>query len=208
MFELETIIMFAAASLLLALAPGPDNIFVLTQSIVHGRKAGIIITLGLCTGLLFHTSIVALGIAAIFQTSLTAFNIIKFIGAGYLLYLAWKAFTSKESIQQNNETKALKIAKLYRTGIIMNVTNPKVSIFFMAFLPQFTNVNNGSITVQIVLLGFIFILCALFVFAIISQVSGAIGKALYKSDKISRVLNKVAGTVFTALALKLIFTER
>ena len=208
MFELETIIMFAAASLLLALAPGPDNIFVLTQSIVHGRKAGIIITLGLCTGLLFHTSIVALGIAAIFQTSLTAFNIIKFIGAGYLLYLAWKAFTSKESIQQNNETKALKIAKLYRTGIIMNVTNPKVSIFFMAFLPQFTNVNNGSITVQIVLLGFIFILCALFVFPIISQVSGAIGKALYRSDKISRVLNKVAGTVFTALALKLIFTER
>ena len=200
--------MFAAASLLLALAPGPDNIFVLTQSIVHGRKAGIIITFGLCTGLLFHTAIVALGIAAIFQTSVTAFNTIKLIGAGYLLYLAWKAFTSKETIQQNNETKGLKIAKLYRTGIIMNVTNPKVSIFFMAFLPQFTNVNNGSITVQIVLLGFIFILCALFVFAIISQISGAIGKALYRSDKISRVLNKVAGTVFTVLALKLIFTER
>ncbi len=208
MFELETIIMFSTASLLLALAPGPDNIFVLTQSIVHGRKAGIIITLGLCTGLLFHTAIVALGIAAIFQTSVTAFNTIKFIGAGYLLYLAWKAFTSKEAIKQNNETKELKIVKLYRTGIIMNVTNPKVSIFFLAFLPQFTNVNNGSITVQIVLLGFIFILCALFVFSIISQISGAIGKALYRSDKISRVLNKVAGTVFTALALKLIFTER
>jgi threonine/homoserine/homoserine lactone efflux protein len=208
MFELETMIMFSTASLLLALAPGPDNIFVLTQSIVHGRKAGIIITLGLCTGLLFHTAIVALGIAAIFQTSVTAFNTIKFIGAGYLLYLAWKAFTSKEPVKQNNETKELKIAKLYRTGIIMNVTNPKVSIFFLAFLPQFTNVNNGSITVQIVLLGFIFILCALFVFSIISQISGAIGKALYRSDKISRVLNKVAGTVFTALALKLIFTER
>ncbi len=203
MFELETIIMFSTASLLLALAPGPDNIFVLTQSIVHGRKAGIIITLGLCTGLLFHTAIVALGIAAIFQTSVTAFNTIKFIGAGYLLYLAWKAFTSKETIKQNNETEELKIAKLYRTGIIMNVTNPKVSIFFLAFLPQFTNVNNGSITVQIVLLGFIFILCALFVFSIISQISGTIGKALYRSDKISRVLNKVAGTVFTALALKI-----
>lgn len=208
MFELETIIMFSTASLLLALAPGPDNIFVLTQSIVHGRTAGIIITLGLCTGLLFHTAIVALGIAAIFQTSVTAFNTIKFIGAGYLLYLAWKAFTSKEAIKQNNETEELKIAKLYRTGIIMNVTNPKVSIFFLAFLPQFTNVNNGSITVQIVLLGFIFILCALFVFSIISQISGTIGKALYRSDKISRVLNKIAGTVFTALALKLIFTER
>jgi threonine/homoserine/homoserine lactone efflux protein len=208
MFDLETIIMFATASLLLALAPGPDNIFVLTQSIVHGRKAGIIITLGLCTGLLFHTAIVALGIAAIFKTSLAAFNILKFIGASYLLYLSWKAFTSKESIKQKNEPAELKTAHLYRTGIIMNVTNPKVSIFFLAFLPQFTNVNNGSITIQIIMLGFIFIICAFIVFSIISQISGAIGKQLYRSDKISRVLNKVAGTVFTALALKLIFTQR
>jgi threonine/homoserine/homoserine lactone efflux protein len=208
MFELETIIMFSTASLLLALAPGPDNIFVLTQSIVHGRNAGIIITLGLCTGLLFHTAIVALGIAAIFKTSLTAFNILKFIGASYLLYLAWKAFTSKESIQQKNESTKVKPFQLYRTGIIMNVTNPKVSIFFLAFLPQFTNVNNGSITIQIIMLGFIFIICAFIVFSIISQISGAIGKQLYRSDKISRVLNKVAGTVFTALALKLIFTQR
>ena len=208
MFDLETIIMFGTASILLALAPGPDNIFVLTQSIVHGRKAGIIITLGLCTGLLFHTAIVALGIAAIFQTSLIAFNTLKFIGAAYLLYLAWKAFTSEESIEQNKETAELKPVQLYRTGIIMNVTNPKVSIFFLAFLPQFTNVNSGSITIQIIMLGFIFIICAFFVFSIISQISGAIGKQLYKSDKISRVLNKVAGTVFAALALKLIFTQR
>ena len=208
MFEIDTIIMFATASVLLAVAPGPDNIFVLTQSIVHGRKAGIIITLGLCTGLLFHTAIVALGIAAIFKTSLTAFNILKFIGASYLLYLAWKAFTSKESIQQKNQSTKVKPFQLYRTGIIMNVTNPKVSIFFLAFLPQFTNVNNGSITIQIIMLGFIFIICAFIVFSIISQISGAIGKQLYKSDKISRVLNKVAGSVFTALALKLIFTQR
>ncbi|MBL1213230.1 MAG: LysE family translocator [Ignavibacteriae bacterium] len=208
MFEIETIIMFTTASLLLALAPGPDNIFVLTQSIVHGRKAGIIITLGLCTGLIFHTAIVVLGIAAIFQTSLTAFNTLKFIGAAYLLYLAYQAFISKEKVEQNQETPELKSAHLYRTGIIMNVTNPKVSIFFLAFLPQFTKVNNGAMPVQIILLGAIFILCTFFVFSIISQISGAIGKVLYKSDKLSGVLNKVAGTVFAALAVKLIFTQR
>ena len=120
----------------------------------------------------------------------------------------WIAYTSKTSIKSNNETPELKSGKLYQTGIIMNVTNPKVSIFFLAFLPQFTSVNNGSITVQIILLGLIFIVCALFVFSIISHISGAIGRILHKSDKISRVLNKIAGTVFLALALKLVFTER
>nr|MBP7603905.1 LysE family translocator [Spirochaetota bacterium] len=97
MIDQNSLAMFIAASTALAFAPGPDNIFVLAQSISMGRTAGFIITLGLCTGLLVHTAVVALGIAAIFQTSVLAFNVLKYIGAAYLLYLAWKAFTARGS---------------------------------------------------------------------------------------------------------------
>jgi len=92
MIPFETVAIFFAASVALALAPGPDNIFVLTQSALHGRKAGLLVTIGLCTGLLVHTAAVSFGVAAIFQTSTTAFNILKIVGAMYLLYLAWQAF--------------------------------------------------------------------------------------------------------------------
>lgn len=203
MQDYNTLIMFATASILLALAPGPDNLFVLTQSMLFGRSAGFKITLGLCTGLIFHTTVVSLGVAAIFQTSVIAFNTLKYIGAAYLLYLAYGAFKASSSKLEVKESVKLSSWNLYRRGIIMNITNPKVSIFFMAFLPQFTDPAKGSITLQMFLLGFIFILATIVIFGSISQLAGAAGRLLSKSAKVDRVLNILAGSVFAGLAVKL-----
>jgi threonine/homoserine/homoserine lactone efflux protein len=208
MFDINTLLTFITASTVLAFAPGPDNIFVLTQSIVSGKSAGIKITLGLCTGLIVHTSIVTFGVAAIFQTSLLAFNILKYIGAGYLLFLSWKAFKASSSDIKINKNNKLSSWQLYRRGIIMNVTNPKVSIFFMAFLPQFANPSRGSITIQLLLLGFMFIIVTFVVFGLISQLAGIIGKWLMKTKKAERILNILAGSIFAGLAFKLAITER
>lgn len=198
--------MFITASFLLGLAPGPDNIFVLTQSILNGRLAGFVIILGLCTGLVFHTTIVALGVAVIFQTSVLAFNILKYCGAAYLLYLAWQAFRASASPIELGERARLTFPQLYRRGIIMNITNPKVSIFFMAFLPQFADPSKGPITLQLALLGAIFILVTLAVFNGIAQLAGVIGGWISKSEKGELILNRIAGVVFVSLAIKLILT--
>ena len=135
MIPIETITIFFAASVALALAPGPDNIFVLTQSALHGRAAGLFVTIGLCTGLLVHTAVVSLGIAAVFATSAVAFNVLKIIGAGYLLYLAWKVLSAEASSINGNNDSDISFRRLYARGVIMNITNPKVAIFFLAFLP-------------------------------------------------------------------------
>ncbi len=208
MQDYNTLLMFASASILLALAPGPDNLFVLTQSILSGRSAGFKITLGLCTGLIFHTTIVSLGVAAIFQTSVIAFNTLKYIGAAYLLYLAYGAFRSSSSKFEVKESVKLSSWNLYRRGIIMNITNPKVSIFFMALLPQFTDASKGSITLQMFLLGFIFIIATIIIFGLISMMAGAAGNILSKSEKVDRVLNLLAGTVFAGLAVKLALIQQ
>ena len=201
--SLESISAFIVASALLSIAPGLDNIFVLTQSALYGKKSGILVTLGLCTGLIVHTTAVALGIAAIFQTSVIAFTVLKIVGAVYLGYLAWQAFRASASKINASGSTLRSSGALYRRGIIMNVTNPKVSIFFLAFLPQFASPENGPIAPQIFLLGGIFIAVALVLFSAIALLAGVLGRWLQRSPKVQVYLNRIAGTVFGLLALKL-----
>lgn len=208
MISIETLITFFSASILLGLAPGPDNIFVLTQSALRGRSAGIVVMIGLCTGLIVHSIAVALGVAVIFQTSAVAFSALKFIGAGYLMYLAWQAFRASAARIQSKPDGEVNHRKLYCRGIIMNITNPKVSIFFLAFLPQFADPSRGPISLQILLLGCLFILATILVFGGIALLAGTIGQWLNRSDRAQKILNKVAGTVFLGLALKLATTKR
>lgn len=208
MIPIESLVTFFAASVLLALAPGPDNIFVLTQSALHGKLAGLLVTLGLCTGLIVHTTAVAFGVAVIFQASALAFTALKLCGAGYLLYLAWGAWRATATKISANSGVALSLGKLYRRGIIMNVTNPKVSIFFLAFLPQFADPGRGSLTLQMVLLGGVFILATILIFGAIALLAGTLGSWLTRSDKAQIVMNRVASLVFVALALKLATTQR
>jgi threonine/homoserine/homoserine lactone efflux protein len=203
-FEIASV--FFIASVLLALAPGPDNIFVLTQSALHGKGAGLLITIGLCTGLLVHTTAVSLGVAAVFKTSSLAFNLLKAVGAMYLLYLAWQSFRAGTAAIPKDEISSLSQLQLYVRGLIMNVTNPKVAIFFLAFLPQFADPARGSLTLQIFLLGALFLLAALIVFGSIALGAGFLGEWLRKYRRVQVIMNRVAGTVFIVLALKLLST--
>ncbi|MCP3867769.1 MAG: LysE family translocator [Gammaproteobacteria bacterium] len=204
----DSIVIFFTASVLLGIAPGPDNIFVLAQSAIHGCRAGLVVTLGLCSGLLIHTLAVTLGVAAVFQTSETAFTLLKLVGAAYLLYLAWQAFRASSRNLSQARPGVSGFLQLYRRGIIMNVTNPKVSIFFLAFLPQFADPSKGFLAGQLVMLGLVFIIATLLVFGTISLLAGTLGGWLNHSSKAQRMLNRMAGVVFAGLAIRLLFVDR
>ncbi|MFO1280878.1 MAG: LysE family translocator [Burkholderiales bacterium] len=203
MLPAETIALFVAASVALALAPGPDNLFVLTLSALHGRLAGLLVTLGLCTGLIAHTALVALGVAAVLRTSALAFTLVKTIGAAYLLTLAWQSFRAAASSRPDSVGAAPGPGKLYVRGIVMNVTNPKVAIFFLAFLPQFADPQRGSPALQIVALGGLFIVSALAVFSAIAWAAGFLGEWMKRSPRAPLVMNRIAGVVFVILAARL-----
>ena len=207
MFEilsLETIIAFVIASVVLSLVPGPDNIFVMTNSALKGWKVGFYITLGLCTGLIGHTILVAIGVSVIFQASAVAFNGLKIVGACYLAYLGWLSLKSKELTIGLNDADNI-TRSYYITGIVMNLTNPKVALFFLVFLPQFINPINGSVTIQIFILGFLFILSALCVFLSIAFLGSFLESYLKKSSAINKNINKLAALVYFALAINLFF---
>jgi threonine/homoserine/homoserine lactone efflux protein len=200
--------MFFTTSLLLALSPGPDNLFVMTQAAQQGRKAGLLVTFGLCTGLLFHTAAVTFGLAALFKTSALAFTVLKFFGAGYLLYLAWQALHAATVTGTTATVGQLNSGALYRRGIIMNITNPKVSIFFLAFLPQFADPLKGQLSAQFLQLGAVFIVATLIVFGAISLLAGVFGEYFRRSAFAQKLLNRAAAAIFAGLALKLALAQR
>ena len=208
MIDSNVLLVFFTTSVILALSPGPDNLFVLAQSAQNGRTAGLFVTLGLATGLVAHTVAVAFGLAAIVHASAIAFTVLKFIGAVYLLYLAWQALRAAASTGEQNPVKALSRGNLYRRGIVMNLTNPKVSLFFMAFLPQFADPSHGSMTVQFVLLGAVFIMATLLVFSAVSFLAGGFGDKFRNSALAQKAVNRIAAAVFIALAIKLAISER
>jgi len=198
---------FFSASILLALSPGPDNIFVLTQSAIRGKLAGWVITLGLCTGLIGHTLLVSSGVAVIFKASPLVFTSLKLIGGAYLLYLAFLAFRASATKLSPPDNGGASLFQLYRRGIIMNITNPKVSIFFISFLPQFADPERGPLMLQIVTLGFVFMISGLLVFGMISLFAGYLGDRLQQSPGALNIMNRIASIVYVALAVKLISAE-
>ncbi len=208
MISLQTAVTFFGLSVLLGLSPGPDNVFVLLQSAMRGRKAGMFVVLGLCTGLLVHTSAVALGLAAVFAGSATAFTALKLCGAAYLIYLAWGAFRAPVGQLSAGSMEPTSAARMYGRGVLMNITNPKVAIFFLAFLPQFVNPAAENVGWQIVCLGFVFMLASLVTFGTIAWFAASFGQFFQRSHRAQRILNWMAGTVFVGLALRLIWSQR
>lgn len=174
--EFGLLVSFLGASVVLSVMPGPDNIFVLTESVTKGHRNGIAISFGLCIGIMVHTVAAATGLSIIVQQSAMAFSVVKFFGAAYMFYLAYKA--TKEQNPQLNlnpsfaEDKSVSFLRLVRKGFLMNVLNPKVALFFIAFLPQFTTPGGLNVTLQLIVLGLIFMLQALVVFSAIAVLSG------------------------------------
>lgn len=208
--ELSNLVHFLIASVILTIMPGPDNLFVIAQSITHGRKAGIATSLGLCMGITFHTLAAALGIAAILYQSSVAFQIVKYAGAGYLLYLAWQAVKESKnplplSIQSASGQNLL---SLFKRGILMNVTNPKVSLFFLAFLPQFVSQRAGNLTWQMILLGLLFMLQAILIFTLISVLSGTFGQKLLTNLKIQKYIHLGKAAIFAFIGVRLALAEK
>ncbi|WP_340618307.1 LysE family translocator [Xenorhabdus entomophaga] len=205
MLNIETLIVFISTSFFLCLLPGPDNIFVLSQSAVNGRKTGISITIGLCIGLLIHTSLVSLGIAAILRESIVALEIIRALGVCYLSHLAWKAFNAKPIVFQGHTRDSYDTKVLIKKGLIMNLSNPKIIIFFMAFLPQFTTKSTSSTpaSLQLFYLGLTFVIISFILFTLISYLSGFLNTAISSRPSIQTILNKITGLIFIALAINL-----
>jgi threonine/homoserine/homoserine lactone efflux protein len=204
---LTTLLYFLGASIALSLAPGPDNIFVVTQGIARGRKAAIVTALGMCSGVSVHTTLAAFGISALFYSSLVAFNIIKYAGAAYLLYLAYKTLRERSAIRLAKADDRSGAA-LFKRGFIMNVLNPKVAMFFLAFLPQFISPKTGHFALQMLLLGLIFMLQAIVIFCLIGYFSGSVGNLILTRPRIGTYLDFLTAGVFTSLGIRLALMER
>lgn len=204
---ISTLLYFLAASVALTLAPGPDNIFVMTQGIARGRKPAIVTALGMCSGVSVHTVAAVLGISALFYSSALAFNMVKYAGVAYLLYLAYKTLKERSSVRLTT-TDERPAALLFRRGFIMNVLNPKVAMFFLAFLPQFVHPSAGSVPLQMLLLGLVFMIQATVNFSLIGYFSGSIGNYILSRPRVAKYFDWLTAGVFASLGLRLALAQR
>jgi threonine/homoserine/homoserine lactone efflux protein len=205
---------FFIAALVVALAPGPDNLFVLAQSAAHGARAGFSVICGLCTGICVQTVLLIVGVSALIAASPIAFFVLQCCGAAYLLYLAYKSFQVRAGVVKfdspechsgaQSAIESLPFRRLYLRGIIMNLTNPKAVLFALSFIPPAVDMSRDmSPTLQMVVLGAEFVTATFIVFGSIALLAGAVKKFMLNSPKANRNLNWFSGCVFIALAIAL-----
>jgi threonine/homoserine/homoserine lactone efflux protein len=206
--DFTLVMSFLGAAILLTLMPGPDILFVIAQSISQNKKAGIATALGLCSGLIVHITAATLGISAIIYQSALAFAVVKYAGATYLLYLAWQSFKEKETGFTINNNKPLEYQSLYKKGILMNLLNPKVSLFFLALLPQFVNKSMGHITLQMFILGVVFLIQALVIFVAVSVFSEKLRHFLLTNSFIAKRMNIIKGSLLALIGIQIVFSEK
>lgn len=204
----EILYAFILATAALAISPGPDNIYVLTQSIVHGKKYGLATTSGLITGCLVHTTLLAFGVSALIKDSNSLFFIIKLFGAIYLLYLAFQAYQSDSALEiKSLSTPKKSLIGLFRQGFIMNVLNPKVTVFFLAFFPGFLFSEELSLLIQFYILGLLFMMVSFLIFGLIALLSGSISTYINSHEKLGGVLKWVQIAVFSGIAVYLLLSD-
>lgn len=196
---------FICAAVFLTLMPGPDILFVITQSITRGSRAGVLFAAGLCTGLVVHITAVSLGISVLLMSWPFAFMVLKFAGAAYLLYLGVKAFLArKENHFKLNPDQAGE-GKLYRKGILMNVLNPKVILFFLAFFPQFADKGMAHPAGQMLLLGLIFMLQAFLIFSLVAMLAGRLVRRFMQNQKIALGVNVAEAVIYCVIGISILF---
>ncbi len=204
--DLHNILFYIISVILLALMPGPDIIFVITQGITKGAKEALFVSLGLGTGCIIYSALASFGAAMIFQKSDLAFNILKYFGAFYLLYLAFKTY--KNAHKTNTAVKNENIKYGYCKGLLMNLLNPKVILFFLAFLPQFTTANAHHKGLYMFMLGIIFMILSTSVFCVVSILSSYLNKVLMQNAKLMIKINKLSAFIIGILAIILLCTSK
>ncbi len=200
--DFQILISFILATAVLAFSPGPDNLFVLVQSATHGKKTGMAVVLGLMTGCLIHTSLVAFGLSAFIQSNESLYFILKLFGAAYMLFLAIRVY--KSHLNFNKDHKKVKsdgFYELFRQGFIMNVLNAKVSVFFLAFFPAFLFSETMALYKQFYVLGFLFILTSFSVFICYVFLSSYFSKLFLKSPQRQLLLKRLQIGVFIGIAV-------
>ncbi|PEL13468.1 LysE family translocator [Bacillus sp. AFS017336] len=207
MFDSTTLLLFIGTAIILIIIPGPDLIFTLTQGMTNGRKAGVVTAMGLSLGNIVHTLAAALGLSLIIKTSVVLFTIFKSLGAIYLFYLAYKSLKHRKEVlslnnENNSETKGL-----FFKGLLMNILNPKVAIFYLTFLPQFVDYKAPHVALQMCILGLIFIILTALIFSSLGYFSGTFRDRLLKNPRFNEYMNITATIIFFALGLKLITTS-
>jgi threonine/homoserine/homoserine lactone efflux protein len=201
-------VLFVGVSWALILAPGPDMLYVITRGVTQGRRAGMLSALGVICGILVHTTAAAFGLTLILQTSAIAFLIVKYLGAIYLIYLGIKAWQDKGTFNLSPATSSLSLRKIFWQGVLSNVLNPKIAIFFLAFLPQFVDKGSSLVTLQMVILGLTFACFGLCFLLMVGYSSGAIGSWLTRRPQYTHFLQRFAAGILIALGLRLALTER
>ena len=196
------IALFLVASAFLTIAPGPDVVYVLTRGIAQGRKAGFAAALGFATGCIFHTLLAALGIAAIIRSSPLAFDLVRYAGAAYLVWIGIQAIRHAYAFSLGAASDERALWTIFRQSVIGNALNPKVTLFFLSFLPQFVNAEAGRIGTQMALLGIVFMAQTVVIFGLVAFFSGGIGNWVRRKPAIAERLNLFAGLTFIALGVR------
>jgi RhtB (resistance to homoserine/threonine) family protein len=208
--DFNNYLFFIGASIILCIVPGPDMIYLLSRTIAQGKKAGFAAALGINLGGYFHLTAAILGISAIIATSAIAFTILKYCGAAYLIYIGFKAILSNSSsaIDSSDNEAQLSINSIFWQGFISDVLNPKVAIFFISLLPQFIQADNNNTFTQLIILGITVNIIALLINFVLVCFSHSVSSRLRQSNRVSKVLNNVMGTIFISLGLKLATEQR
>ena len=208
MIEPAKFALFIGISWALILAPGPDMFYVITRGMAHGRRAGMLSAIGVVCGILVHTTAAAFGLTILLQTSAFAFLVVKFIGAIYLLYLGIQAWRDKSTFRLQTSASIAKSSALFWQGVLSNVLNPKIAIFFLAFLPQFVDKGSSHVTLQMAFLGIMFAGFGLCFLLIVGYSSGTIGRWLTDRPRYAQFFQRFAGGILIGLGIRLALTEK
>jgi len=206
--EWNSFLVFVGAGLLLNITPGPDVLYIVGRSLGQGRLAGVVSSLGIATGPLVHVAAAALGLSAVMFAVPLAFDVVRYVGAAYLAWLGFRALARRSSPLDVRALAPVPLSRIYSQGIVTNVLNPKVALFFLAFLPQFTDASRGPLPVQFLLLGLVFIVNGTIVCLGYALAASWLGEWLDGRYGIATWLNRVMGGVFIALGLRLAFDSR
>src|SRR3990172_8429613 len=208
MIEPTKFALFIGISWALIIAPGPDMFYVITRGMAHGRKAGIVSAIGVICGILVHTTAAAFSLTMILQTSAFAFLLVKYVGAAYLIYLGVRAWRDNNTFSLQTSTSVVNPHQLFWQGVLSNVLNPKIAIFFLAFLPQFVDKGSGQVALQMVILGLTFAWFGLCFLAVVGYSAGTIGGWLTRRPSFAHFLQRLAGGILIGLGVRLAFTKQ